>query len=110
LQTMITGLCQAGLPESMRAQSFPSCASLPARKEYLLPLAYADYFTNFSSTSLAAFNQLFDNGLNGELIQCYWDNRAAVRTAATATGVRGFSRAATEMAIALGVNSSIMED
>jgi hypothetical protein len=110
LQTMMTVLCQAGLPASMQAQSFPSCASLPARKEYLLPLAYADYFTNFSSTDLTAFSRLFDNGLNGDLIQCYWNNRVAVKTAATATGVRGFTRAATEMAIALGVNSSIMED
>ncbi len=109
LQTMMTVLCQAGLPESMRAQSFPSCADLPARKEYLLPLAYADYFTGFSSTTLDAFKQLFDNGMNEQLIECYWNNRPAVRTAATATGVTGFSRAAMEIALSLGVNSSIME-
>ena len=110
LQTMMTVLCQAGLPESMRAQSFPSCADFPDRKEYLLPLAYADYFTGFSSTSLDAFNKLFDNGMNEQLIQCYWNNRPAVKTAATATGVTGFSRAATEIAIALGINSSRPED
>jgi hypothetical protein len=109
LQTMMTTLCQAGLPESMQAQSFPSCANLPARKEYLLPLAYADYFTNFSSTSLSAFNQLFDNGMNEQLIQCYWDNRTAVRAAATAASVHNFTQASTEIAIALGVNSSVME-
>jgi hypothetical protein len=109
LQTMMTVLCQAGLPESMQAQSFPSCANLPARKEYLLPLAYADYFTGFSSTSLTAFNQLFDNGMNEQLIQCYWDNRAAVKTAATAASVHNFTQASTEIAIALGVNSSVME-
>jgi hypothetical protein len=110
LQTMMTVLCQVGLPESMQAQSFASCASFPARKEYLLPLAYADYFTGFSSTSLADFNQLFDNGMNGDLIQCYWNNRPAVRAAATATGVTNFLRASTEIAIALGINSSIVED
>ncbi len=109
LQTMITTLCQAGLPESMRAQSFSSCASFPDRKEYLLPLAYADYFTGFSSTSLTEFNQLFDNGLNGDLIQCYWNTRIAVRAAATAATVRNFTQASTEIAIALGVNSSIVE-
>lgn len=110
LQTMMTTLCQAGLPESMRAQSFPSCANFPDRKEYLLPLAYADYFTGFSSTSLTAFNQLFDNGMNADLIQCYWNNRAAVKAAATATTVRNFLQASTEIAIALGINSSIAED
>ena len=109
LQTMMTVLCQAGLPESMQAQSFPSCASMPDRKEYLLPLAYADYFTGFSSTSLAQFNQLFDNGLNMDLIQCYWNNRTAVKNAATAPSVRNFTQASTEIAIALGINSSIME-
>ncbi|HET6225050.1 MAG TPA: hypothetical protein VFF27_02150 [Bacteroidia bacterium] len=109
LQTMMTGLCQAGLPESMQAQSFPSCANFPDRKEYLLPLAYADYFTGFSSTSLSAFNQLFDNGMNADLIQCYWNNRTAVKNAATAASVRNFTQASTEIAIALGINSSIME-
>jgi hypothetical protein len=109
LQTMMTTLCQAGLPESMQAQSFPSCADFPDRKEYLLPLAYADYFTGFSTTSLTAFNQLFDNGMNEQLIQCYWNNRAAVKTAATAASVRNFTQASTEIAIALGINSSIME-
>jgi hypothetical protein len=109
LQTMMTTLCQAGLPESMQAQSFPSCADFPDRKEYLLPLAYADYFTGFSSTSLTAFNQLFDNGMNEQLIQCYWNNRAAVKAAATAASVHNFTQASTEIAIALGINSSIME-
>lgn len=109
LQTMMTTLCQAGLPESMQAQSFPSCADLPARKEYLLPLAYADYFTGFSSTSVSAFNQLFDNGLNGDLIQCYWNNRTAVKAAATAKGVTNFTQASTEIAIALGITTSEME-
>jgi hypothetical protein len=109
LQTMMTVLCQAGLPESMQAQSFPSCADFPDRKEYLLPLAYADYFTGFSSTSLTAFNQLFDNGMNEQLIQCYWNNRTAVKTAATAASVHNFTQASTEIAIALGINSSIME-
>jgi hypothetical protein len=109
LQTLMTVLCQAGLPESMQAQSFPSCANFPDRKEYLLPLAYADYFTSFSSTSLSDFNQLFDNGLNSELIQCYWNNRTAVRAAATAASVHNFTQASTEIAIALGINSSVME-
>lgn len=109
LQTMMTVLCQAGLPESMQAQSFPSCANFPDRKEYLLPLAYADYFTSFSATSLTAFNQLFDNGMNADLIQCYWNNRTAVKNAATAASVRNFTQASTEIAIALGINSSIME-
>jgi hypothetical protein len=109
LQTMMTVLCQAGLQESMQAQSFPSCADFPDRKEYLLPLAYADYFTGFSTTSLSAFNQLFDNGMNADLIQCYWNNRTAVKNAATAASVRNFTQASTEIAIALGINSSIME-
>ena len=109
LQTMMTVLCQAGLPESMQAQSFPSCANFPDRKEYLLPLAYADYFTGFSSTSLSDFNQLFDNGMNADLIQCYWNNRATVKTAATAASVRNFTQASTEIAMALGINSSMVE-
>jgi hypothetical protein len=108
LQTMMTVLCQAGLPESMRAQSFPT-SNFPERKEYLLPLAYADYFTSFSTTSLADFNKLFDNGLNGDLIAFYWTHRTAVKNAATAATVRNFTQASTEIAIALGVNSSIME-
>ena len=108
LQTMLTTLCQAGLPESMQAQSFPSCASFPERKEYLLPLAYADYFTSFSSTSANQFNELFDNGMNGDLITCYWQVRDAVKNSCKT--VPNFSRAATEIAIALGINSSQAED
>ena len=48
--------------------------------------------------------------MNADLIQCYWNNRAAVKAAATAASVRNFLQASTEIAIALGINSSIAED
>jgi hypothetical protein len=90
---------------------FNSNALMDSMKVFLkcLPLAYADYFTCFSSTSVSAFNQLFDNGLNGDLIRCYWNNRTAVKAAATARGITNFTQASTEIAIVLGITTSEME-
>ncbi|MEJ2111861.1 MAG: hypothetical protein P8Z37_18520 [Acidobacteriota bacterium] len=108
LQTMLTTLCQAGLPPDLQAQSFGDCSVFPERKEFLLPLAYADYFSGFSASSAADFNQLFDNGMNAELIGCYWAERTAVKN--SCQNISSFSSAATEIAVALGINTSEAEN
>jgi len=74
----------------------------------LLPLAFADFFTGFSSATEADLAKLFDNGMNADLIHCYWESRAAVKTAAGAE--KKIYNAKTSMAIALGVNSSQLEE
>ena len=108
LESMITTLCQISLPESFRAQSFPNCSDYPERKEHLLPIAFADYYTNYSANSEPEFIALFDNGMNVDLLHCYWALRPSVLSAIRSE--RSISRVKTAIAIALGINSSQLED
>jgi len=103
-ESMLTTLCQISLPQMVRARSVPDCGMYPKRKEHLLPLAYADFFTWFTSKSETEFAQAFDNGMNMDLIHCYWQVREDVIKAVKEE--KNFSLARIDIAIALGINSS----
>lgn len=86
---LFDALCSAGLPQGQTAASLAAQAgTIAGPKPYLLPLAYADYFTGYQSTSKAEFAGIFENGLAQAWIDLYWDRykdgvRSAVRITAT---------------------------
>lgn len=85
LQTLMSILCQEGLPESWKSRSIDDlgyCQSSEGPMKYLLPLAYADYLTGFKVKTQQEFSKLFDNGLHIQLFDCYWLVRESVKTAA----------------------------
>lgn len=77
-------------------------------KPYLIPLAYADYFTGYQSRSKADYASIFENKLPQAWVDLYWDGyKDEVRSAAVidATHKPKFVHL-TDIAIALGVNQS----
>jgi len=99
-------LCTAGLEG--RPLSSVTGVNETGPKPYLIPLAYADYFTGYRSQSKADFASIFENMLRPEWVDLYWDGykdevRAAVPIDATHTPK--FENL-TDIAIALGVNRS----
>jgi hypothetical protein len=51
-------------------------------KPYLIPLAYADYFTAYRSQSKDDYKSIFENMLPQEWVDLYWDGyKDAVRSA-----------------------------
>jgi len=78
-------------------------------KPYLIPLAYADYFTGYQSRSKADYASIFENKLPQAWVDLYWDGyKDAVRSAAVldTTHKPQFSHL-TDIAIALGVTQSV---
>ena len=101
-------LCYQALPAGQSLESLlrtPPAASAP--KPYLLPLAFADYFTGFRSQSKEEFRQVFENqSYMNDWIDLYWDHaRTRVRAAVPASGTPAFGNL-TDIAISLGVNAS----
>jgi hypothetical protein len=77
-------------------------------KPYLIPLAYADFFTGYQSRSKADYAKIFENKLPQAWVDMYWDGyKDAVRASAVidATHKPRFDQL-TDIAIALGVNQS----
>lgn len=102
-------LCTAGLEG--RALSSVMGVNEAGPKPYLIPLAYADYFTGYKSTSKAEYASIFENMLRSEWIDLYWDGyKDGVRGAVPidATHAPKFDDL-TSIAITLGVNSSTAE-
>jgi hypothetical protein len=103
-------LCSAGLPAGETASSLVAAqANQSGPKPYLLPLAYADYFTAYQSRTKADYAQIFENLLPSAWVDLYWDGYStAVRTAVpiSATPRQGDL---TSIAIALGITSSTPE-
>ena len=103
---LFESLCASGLPRGETPASLLAAAtSTSDPRPYLIPLAYADYFTNYSTSSAAEFAQLFENQLPDEWIRLYWEGaQGTVRTA-----VQGPSRETptvghlTDIALALNV-------
>jgi hypothetical protein len=105
--TLFDVLCRAGLPAGRSAQDLVNArASQAGPKPYLIPLAFADYFTAYRAATKAEYAEIFENLLPQAWIDLYWDGekdnvRAAVPITATPrTGDL------TSIAIALGVTSS----
>jgi hypothetical protein len=75
---------------------------------FILPLAYSDYFTAYASTTKTQFKALFNNEMNTDLIDIYWDYfRTRVRTNVPIRSGRTWSDM-TSIAMQCGVNQSYM--
>lgn len=99
-------LCYSGLPEGMEVAEIQS--SQTGNKVYLMPLAFADYFTGYRSSSKAEMAQLFEGQLPEIWIDAYWTGyRDAVRQAAPgySNGTTPQRTELTDIALALGVTS-----
>jgi hypothetical protein len=102
-------LCTIGLDG--RPLSAVTGVSEAGAKPYVIPLAYADYFTGYRSATKADYAAIFEGMLRPEWINLYWDNwKDEVRAAAPISASRPpqFDDL-TSIAIALGVNSSTAE-
>lgn len=82
---MFRELCRSGLTPG-RSESTLLTSVAGGNEKHLFPLALADYFTNFRSTTKAQFGDIFENGsILQNYIDAYWINRETVRTAAGTT-------------------------
>jgi len=102
-------LCRAGLNGRPLSEVTGRTESGP--KPYMIPLAYADYFTAYRSQSKDDYKAIFENMLPQEWVDLYWDAyKDTVRAAAPidASHTPEFGNL-TSIAIALGVNQSTAE-
>jgi len=102
-------LCRAGLPQGQAPESLLARqVSTAEAKTYLLPLAYADYFTSYRSATKAEFQTIFENRLDQVWIDLYWDrHKDAVRRAAPLTSSSSpHPNGLTTIATALGLTQS----
>lgn len=99
-------LCRAGLDG--RPLSAVTGVTEAGPKPYLIPLAYADYFTAYRSQSKDDYKAIFENMLPQEWIDLYWDGyKDTARAAAPINSSRALEFGdLTSIAIALGVNQS----
>lgn len=101
-------LCTVGLPAGTTLADVSS-ASYAGQQSHMLPLAYADYFTGFRSTSKSEFASLFENLLPQGWVDLYWDiHRDTARAAVTAPSAAHAAQSdeLTSLAMALGLNQS----
>ena len=99
-------LCTAGL--NGRPLSSVTGVNEAGPKPYLLPLAYADYFTGYNAHTKADYASIFENMLRPEWVDLYWDGyKDEVRAAVPIGGTRKLDFGdLTTIAITLGVNQS----
>ena len=99
-------LCFAGL----NGRSLQSVVGVneAGPKPYLIPLAYADYFTGYKSKTKADYASIFEDMLRPEWLDLYWDGyKDEVRAAVPIGGSKKMEFGdLTTIAITLGVNSS----
>jgi hypothetical protein len=104
-------LCQQALATGQTIEAIkrsPPASGTP--RPYLLPLAFADYFTGFRSTTKAEFREVFENqSYMNDWIDVYWDHARTQVRAAVPSGTPVFGNL-TDIAIALGVNASTPDD
>ena len=99
-------LCFAGL--NGRPLSSVTGVNEAGPKPYLIPLAYADYFTSYNARTKSDYAAIFEGMLRSEWVDLYWDGykdevRAAVPISASRRPDFGDL---TTIAITLGVNRS----
>ena len=99
-------LCFAGL--NGRPLSSVVGVNETGPKPYLIPLAYADYFTGYRSRTKADYATIFEGMLRPEWLDLYWDGyKDEVRAAVPVGGSRKLEFGdLTTIAITLGVNQS----
>lgn len=75
---------------------------------FVLPLAYSDYFTAYTSTTKNDFKELFKNEMDTDLIDIYWDHfRERVRSNVPIVSGRNWSDM-TDIAMQCGINQSYL--
>lgn len=106
IATLFKNMCEAGLAPGETLTSV-SASGITGPKKYLLPLAYADYFTAYRATSKSQFSEIFENMLPQGWIDLYWDTeKDNVRTRVPMPATPQWSNV-TDIAIALGINQSV---
>lgn len=106
---LFENMCIEGLPAGETLASVSQSSTGLTEKKYLLPLAYADYFTAYSSNSKADFATIFENALPQGWVDLYWDSaKDTVRNAVPLTTIEPGNL--TDIAIALGITTSSVED
>ena len=102
-------LCRAGLDG--RPLSSVMGVNEAGPKPYLIPLAYADYFTAYTSRTKDDYASIFENMLPREWVDLYWDGyKDSVRGAAPIDAAHPPQFGVlTDISIALGVNQSTPE-
>ena len=68
-----SGETVADIKQELDDRSY-SEASFQTPYTFVLPLAYSDYFTAYTSNTKDEFKALFDNELDNDLIDVYWDH------------------------------------
>jgi hypothetical protein len=97
-------MCTAGLSLGQTLVSV-SQSGRNEPKKYLLPLAFADYFTSYKSTTKADFSAVFENMLPSGWIDLYWaTEKDHVRNAVPITTPEW--KDLTDIAITLGITMS----
>jgi len=104
---LFENMCKAGLPDNQNLDQLLR-ASYPGPKKYLLPLAYADYFTAYKAVNETQFAEIFENALPMDWIRLYFTSgRNAVHQAVPMTATTTPKWAdLTSIAVALGITQS----
>lgn len=85
-----------------------TAASVDTPYTFILPLAYSDYFTGYTSTTKDAFKALFNNEMDTDLIDIYWDHfKDRVRHSVSIRSSRSLTDMTT-IAMQCGVNQSYL--
>jgi hypothetical protein len=116
IAVLYDALGRSGMGGGRPQQTFLPPGALSGRpddqpKPYLIPLAYADYFTSYNSTTKEQYASIFENMLPHDWVDLYWNlYKDRVRLAAPLGPTLPPRRQhLTDIAIALGVNSSTAE-
>ena len=106
------GMLQSGetisaIKQELDARNY-TAASVDTPYTFILPLAYSDYFTGYTSTTKDQFKALFNNEMDTDLIDIYWDHfKDRVRNNVSIRSSRSLSDMTT-IAMQCGVNQSYL--
>lgn len=85
-----------------------SSADVDTPYTFILPLAYSDYFSGYTATNKNDFKQMFNNELDSDLVDIYWDHfKDRVRTGVPIRNGRSWTDMTT-IATQCGVNQSYL--
>lgn len=97
----------AAIKQELDSRTYSS-ATVDTPYTFILPLAYSDYFTGYTSASKNDFKALFNNEMDNDLIDIYWDHfKDRVRGSVAIQSGRTWSDM-TDIAIQCGVNQSYL--
>ncbi|CAM1371886.1 hypothetical protein [Tenacibaculum xiamenense] len=109
IAVLFENMCNEGIPAGETLGSLSQSQSGVTIKKYLLPLAYADYFTGYRSQTKDDFKEIFENALPEGWIDLYWNTgKDTVRNAVPLNSISQGNL--TDIAIALGINQSDLNE